>query len=323
MKTKFTIIYLVMIGVAYSLNGCKKESPIDKPQDGKQYDVSFKVEGFTKEESPMGPVMSTKSQSTNTTSDNPSIVNAVDTYLTDLDYFLYNSAGDLIQYSHQDYMEEDIEPFSYYGYEHFALNAGNYKLIVVGSMGGCSFPDSARYQSAAIIPGRREDLFYKELAFTVDEAFNINQTITIERIVGSLEVNQREMVGALWGGKPLVSYTTARRFPFDEENQDYQLREENLPWISGDFIPYQTIDFVSRNFVLPDRTGNFNTKVKIEIRAIREGGFIATKTFDDIIVQPNVKVVLKGTLTGNRGQQLFEINADSAWQNTVVHEFRR
>ena len=93
-----------------------------------------------------------------------------------------------------------------------------------------------------------------------------------------------------------------------------------LPQISGEVIPYKTSDFVSRGFILPDRSGSFNRPVFIFIPGVRSGQ-IAFREFNDIIVKPNFEVVLTGTLTGDRGQQYFDVSADSTWAGTDTHEF--
>lgn len=322
MKTRITFISLIVCFVAGTLNSCKKENIIDttSPEKGELHSVDFKVKAYTKEVIPMGPTMSTNTKGKSSANAEAANDNAVDSYLQELDYFLYDSSGTLISHVNQQNGVE-IGEWIHYGFNHYELYAGDYKLIVVGSMGGLSFPDSTNYTTAALVPGYVvEDIFYKEHAFTVNEENNTEETITIERIVGSIEVKQREMVGELWGGPPQILVHSVSSYPFDK-NQEYEILDPiQLPKISGEVVPYKTSDFVSRGFVLPDRSGSFNRPLYMIIPGVRSGQ-IAFREFDDIVVKPNFKVLITGTLTGDRGQQYFDVSADSTWAGTETHEF--
>lgn len=321
MKTRITLIGVVVCLIAATLNSCKKErmdTPL--PEKGELHDVNFEVKVYTKEVIPMGSVMSANANKKSSLNTNAATDNAVDTYIQELDYFLYDSNGTLVNHTNQQ-NGVVIGEWVHYGFNHYELYAGDYKLIVIGSMGGLSFPDSTNYATAALVPGYVvEDIFYKELAFTVNEENNTEETITIERIVGSIEVKQREMVGELWGGAPQILAYSVSKYPFDKNQEHEVLDPIQLPQISGEVVPYKTSDFVSRGFVLPDRSGSFNRTVMMIIPGVRSGQ-VAFKDFNDIIVKPNFKVLITGTLTGDRGQQYFDVVADSTWAGTVTHEF--
>lgn len=319
MKKQFTFIYyMLIITIVAGVSSCSKERIAVSDSDEELYEVSFKTEAFTKEEIGMGPVMATKQTNTKQANSTLAAIEDLSKFFPRLNFFLYNSSNDLVDYAAHIRYETDPDT---YGQTNFRLPAGSYKLVVVGSKGKTTFEDSSRYETAALIPGWQEDIFYKEERFTVDGKQNLQKTIRIERIVGSLEVNETEMVGGDWGGGPVVRYQSATRYPFDE-NQDYKIQEELiLPMITKEFAPWTTINFISRGIVLPDRSGSFNGKVWIYIPYEREGGSVATKRFDDVILSPGVKVILKGSLTGTTGQGRFDVTADSAWRDTIVTEF--
>lgn len=321
MKKKCMLIWCFIGFVGFTLSSCKKES-IDTPlpKNRELYKVNFAVKAYTTEVIPMGSMMSANAKGMNSLNTNAASANAVDSYLQELDYFLYDSAGTLVNHTNQQ-NGVVVGEWVHYGFNHYELYAGDYKLIVIGSMGGLSFPDSTNYSTAALVPGYVvEDIFYKEMAFTVNEENNTEETITIERIVGSIEVKQREMVGELWGGAPQILTYSVSKYPFDKNQEHEVLDPIQLPQISGDVVPYKTSDFVSRGFVLPDRSGSFNRPIMMIIPGVRSGQ-VAFKDFNDIIVKPNFKVLITGTLTGDRGQQYFDVAADSTWAGTDTHEF--
>lgn len=318
MKRKFTFIYYMFImTIVGGISGCSKDSVAIDDSDNELYEVSFKTEAFVKEEVGMGTLMATKQTNTKQANSTLSAIEDLSKFFPRLHFFLYNSSNDLVEYTA--FIRFESYPDTY-GQANFRLPKGSYKLVVVGSKGKTTFEDSSRYETAALIPGWQEDIFYKEERFTVDGKENLQKTVRIERIVGSLEVNETEMVEGNWGGGPVVRYQSATRYPFDK-NQDYKVEEFILPMITKEFAPWTTINFISRGIVLPDRSGSFNGKVWIYIPYERQGGSVATKIFDDVILSPSVKVILKGSLTGTTGQGRFDVIADSAWRDTIVTEF--
>lgn len=314
MKSFYTTT--LFLPVFFTFFSCEKTANVDDTpivtEDTTRYDISFKVSAFTKQDIPLGSLMSSRQ---NVYSANLPDSNAVFSYLKVLDYFLYNEQGQLVT-SRNQVNGSQVEEYVYYGEVAFALPKGKYKMVVIGSMGGLTFTDSTRYSTAYMSLGDTvEDIFYKEVNFNVDGINNIKETITIERIVGSLEVKQREMVDQLWAGKPEIRVRSVIKYPFDKNNPYFYPEEKLLlPQISGEPVRWQTIDFVSRGFILPDRSGSFDPQAYLFIRGTRMN-IIAEGNLENVVIKPNTKTILTGSITGDSGQQYFDVNADSTWNN--------
>lgn len=311
------LCYLIVATLLFG--SCKKESNTSIPIDEEEYEVRWRVSSFTQEVQPMGNLMSKKSEiEYDEDGNNPALK-----HLNRLDYFVYNTDGDLVRNSTQlNVFAPYSDPF---GRVAFTLPIGDYKMIVIGSsLVNIAFPDSARYATASLQPSDQpnQDIFYKEIPFQV-KANEINtNTIVIERIVGSLEVRLIETPNEDWTENPWVKVKTVVKYPFDE-NGDYEI-EEYYPFrhSTGTRIPGVTSEFVSGGMILPDRSGNFDCEPKITIAGQRLQ-LIRSQLVEGVIIKPNTKVVLKnnGTITEERGRDEFAVTADSTWGAQEIIQF--
>ncbi|MGK9124562.1 FimB/Mfa2 family fimbrial subunit [Olivibacter sp. SA151] len=310
-KGAFLLLFIIL---SIYLTGCNKTTDLVPAKDEKLYDATFKTTGFNIKSEPMGNGQMQKVASRQSTATVQS-EDAVQKYLEKLDYFLYDETDQLLQHRSQ-LRKVALPPYAYFGETAFTLPIGNYKLIVVGSMGTTVFRDSAQYNTAYLAPSKAmEDIFYKEIQFEVSGTEDVNETINIERIVGSLEVKLTESVNDIWGDRPIVYATTIVKYPFNP-NGTHESDVYFLPFISGQVIPWTTQNFVLRGYILPDRSGHFNVDPFIEIRGQRSGN-IAYKDFpNDIVISPNKKLIIEGSVTGEHKYQHFTISADSTWADT-------
>ncbi|HYH55028.1 MAG TPA: hypothetical protein VD772_00365 [Anseongella sp.] len=302
---------LVLLSVL--LVRCEKEpaSPLAEEQ---LYDVHFTVKGFTVEDVEMQNAQ-------------PENTGPAGSYLTDIDFFLYDDAGDLLSLTKQDDRIPAGNPnVCCYGENHYRLAEGNYKLIVVGSFGNLRYLDSANYATARLAPvmvapggvvvPEIKDIFYKELDFVVD-ADEIVDTLEIERLVGQLEVRLQETTDDLWRDARMT-YLNVVEFPFSKDRNP-KTERLILPLVSGQVEPWKNIELVFRGYVLPDKSGSFVTEPYIEV--FGPGlNILFDHTFEDVVVNPNRKVIVSGTLTGYSNQQNFYVLADSAFADTTYME---
>jgi len=128
----------------------------------------------------------------------------------------------------------------------------------------------------------------------------------------------------IWAGKPEIKFRTVLRYPFDPNSEYiYPFDFPYLPQISGEFIVGQIVEFVSSGFILPDRSGNFDSQASYLIPGVR-GNVVDMGGFDpDVIIKPNKKVILTGSVTRVNGDKIFDILADTTWSDTEVGEFWR
>lgn len=314
---KKQLLYLFFASI--SAISCEKTADIVLPTDENIYDIRFKVSSFSVEEEAIGKISSV-AQKNSKSSAQP--FNAVQDYLNLLDYFIYDESGKLVAQLSQDKSFFSPSPISYYGEAAFALPKGNYKMAVVGAVSEITFGDSTQFSTAYLAPSYVvEDIFFKLIDFNVTGDQDIEESIKLERIVGSIEIEEKESVTDRWGGRPQVTFKTVTRYPFDKNQKattDYLL----LPFVSGELTLWKTTTFISKGFMLPDRSGNFNPHINIMIPGERMNQ-IANKSFDNIIIRPNRKVTLQGSLTGLYQNQHTTITADSSWSDHDIIDFKQ
>lgn len=307
----FPLLFLGTLSIY--LGSCDKTKDLVPQKNEKLYGVTFTTTGFSIKDEPMKNGKMQKlagTQSANGTQ----TADAVQSYIEKLDYFLYDETHQLRRHATQ-LRREALPPYVRYGELSMELPIGNYKLIVVGSMGKTVFRDSAQYTTAYLAPsGGIDDLFYKEIQFQVTGNSDVNETINLERIVGNLEVKLTESVSDLWADV-IVHVATTIRYPFDP-NGTYESERIFLPLISGQILPWTTQNFVLRGYLLPDRSGQFDTAPYIEIQGQRMGN-IGFKDFSNpIVISPNRKLIIEGSVTGAYKYQHFTVSADSTWTGT-------
>lgn len=305
--------------------GCEKVGDIDQaPVDETLYNVRFSVNSFSVDDDPLGKVAVAKKKSTSSINTQAAVqqtFNAVQDYLNLLEYFIYDETGQLVRHISQDKSFVSPSPISYYGETALQLKKGNYKIVVIGTLTPLKFGNTKQFSTAYLSPSIYvEDIFFKVVDFTVTGDADKLETISIERIVASLEVNETESVTDLWGEVPQISYETVARYPFDASKK-CTYTNGFLSLVSGELALWKTVTFISTGYVLPDRSDHFNPNVYITIPG---QGFnqVASKNFDDLVIKPNRKLTLTGTLTGKYQNQHVDIVADSAWLEHKTVEFK-
>jgi len=313
---------------------CKKSSEdlITPITEAKKFEVSFKVTAFSQTDEPLSSKLAvTKSQSNGRSTTNDTVnEDAIENYIKRLDFFIYDGEGALIErvISHNEYYLTGK-----YNEKAFLLAAGNYRMIVVGSMGGLTFGDTTNYSTAYLQPKPVvEDIFYQEYKFDVNESDVLSNVINLKRIVASLEVRNRAFLTPnVEAGLPIVYVNSVNRFPFNPEGEYHYLYDGPpfdghnypgvvLPIVAGEQLWNRPVDIVYQGFVLSDRSVNFNGHPFVFQPASRSGdlgGFY----IDNVILKPNFKKILTSKGYKSIGGEFVTITADSAWEDVEEETF--
>lgn len=99
------------------------------------------------------------------------------------------------------------------------------------------------------------------------------------------------------------------KYPFDP-NGPYKSARVMLPHISGVAQQGSIITFVHRGYIIVNRSGKFDVQPDLYLRGPRFD--FAGKELTDIILKPNRKVVLSGSIL--EGAQQFSISTDTTWR---------
>ena len=180
---KKAIPYLLVIGLF--IISCKKEhssTPAPNPTDTTLYDVTFNVSGFSQTIK-----TASKTKQVNGQAINSNIQNNV----TVLYYFVRKLSGNGTGLTlRQDTTSENFGTLS----ERFA--AGKYGIYVIGAQDGFSGSGAnSGSSSGSTYNGRWKDTFLKGDTITVSDT-PVLEDLTLERVVGQLEVNITDLVPA-------------------------------------------------------------------------------------------------------------------------------
>lgn len=315
---------------------CEKtsEEQVAPVTETKKFEVSFKVTAFLQSEEPISSKLAAtrsqgKMEANTKTAENE---DAVESYIRRLDFFIYDGEGSLT--------ERLISPNEYsltgnYNERAFLLDEGSYTMIVIGSMGGLTFGDTTSYSTAYLQPKPVvEDIFYQEYKFDVNASDVVSNVINLKRIVASLEVRNRSFLRQnVEAGLPIVFVNSLSRFPFNPEGDYRYLYDEepigsggayypgiSLPRVIGEELWGRPIDVVYQGFVLPDRSGNFNSRPYVFQPASRSGD-LGGYYIEDVILKPNFKKILTSRDYQSIGGEFVTITADSAWEDVEEDTF--
>lgn len=297
MKQNLLLTGALLLG---SVAGCSDEDPPQPELSNNEiYPVSFTVGNLSQiiedypERQPEAPVKTE------------------DDFINFIDFFVYDSEGELAAIRQQDqYVIGEIDHF---GDAHFLLPKGDFKLIVVGSQYDMKYTDSTKYSTTYMVSAYRTgDIFYKELDFKVTGE-EIIESVKVERIVGMLEFQLTETPTDLVAGLYFI-YRTVVGFPFDKD-RPCEYTWTDMPQISGQLIPWQSSLLVFRGLVLPDRSGKFDTEPILTVHQARANAY--DKYLKGVIVQPNKKTIVTGSLVNSNLYHNFYVDADSVYGDTT------
>jgi len=164
-----------------------------------------------------------------------------------------------------------------------------------------------------------EDTFQDEFPITVS-AQNISQTITLNRVVGKLEVtlldnipaNADSLFVSNYGPGPANSFSDA----FAAVNNNYRFAIPASAKGRSNF----TIDIlIYNNIGIYYGDGSVHPVQQFTITCKDAGGnVLGTSTANPVAIYPNQKTILSGNLFNNSAPQSFTAQIDTAWSSGVT-----
>ena len=299
--------------IAFLFFSCKK----DHKQPGnttKLYDVKFNVTGFSQSISSVN--ISTNGLKTNTAPSSPG-------YLTDLYYLVYDANGKIVT---EVDMKSDSSSF---GTLSDKLAAGTYSFFFIGSHGKLAlgpdigYSNNFFYDDGSSTPrGNWDDTFFKSLKLTVSSA-GINQAITLNRIVGELQVTLLDNVPASAAKLKLdidSEIATYRYYPITTDTT-YAYTDPTGGNTIKSSVTYTipTAAIGTSNFSVYDILLNTYKPFSVTITCLdASNNVIATKTVSNVRCQKNTRTILSGDLFGS--ETGFGVALNNQWDPTINYQ---
>lgn len=103
------------------------------------------------------------------------------------------------------------------------------------------------------------------------------------------------------------------KYPFDP-NGSYEVDRIISPQhINGELKEGEVVEFVDLGHIIVDRSGKFD--INPEVGVMRPRGFyLEVRSFPDLILNPNRKIVISGSF--REGAQQFTFDVDTTWGTT-------
>lgn len=295
--------------------GCKKDH--GKPgtnTDGKLYNIKYNFTGLTDALQQTSGKTVVNSLQTNTAPSTPD-------YLTRLYYLVYNSNGKLIN---QVSVASDSSKFATLTDK---LAAGTYDVFFVASHGDLVFSMNLGYTGKNYFfygsgnnPSYQwDDTFFKAVTLTVSNA-DINQNVSLDRIVGQLQVNIEDNIPSNAAKLKLTITPEYGTYTFLPHSADttFALTNPSSGSSSATSVTYNIPDASKNqpNFKASDILINTVKPFSVVIACLdAANNVIATTTVNNITCQKNRRTILSGKLFGsNTG---FDPVLNNSWDPII------
>ena len=270
------------------LTGCKNDKQNTPSPSGKTYKVVFNASSSSQN------VNSTKGKVINDLKTNA--VGPVGSSAKILHYLVYDSSGNFLHIIKQD------STMSNFGIIADELPAGTYTFYFGAgqdsfrSVYQVHYFDSYHQEGSSPIWA---DWFYKKITLTITDS-NINQDVTLERMVGQLQLNIED---ALPSNVNRISITTTGELGHYDYTQDVFTYPEDVQSSFG--IPTAN----NKPTIL---IGNTSTPMTIKITCYANNSTVlAEKTIKNVQFTKNVKTILSGKLfAASQGDFTVGVNSD-------------
>ncbi|MCW3464828.1 FimB/Mfa2 family fimbrial subunit [Chitinophaga nivalis] len=304
---------LLLIPVLASLLfSCKKEdstSTTTVPKEKRP--VQFSIADFIREEENLGSAHGRAIQATASQDTAPAV------RLSDIYYLAYNDNGVKVSYRHQDTVNQRAT----FGTIADSLAPGTYTIVFIASekpiyTEALTFNNNinAHYfgpelTGVGVLP--MGDLFYKKLQVTVSAAGNIaTQPVTLDRIVGRLEVNILDALPATDNNGYIWTQVNPITLFYNIYNNTVRPPEYTWDW-RGTRINQNTF----RDYILGSDSA-FN--VTIHYRD-KNTGADQVKVINNVKCNTNKKTIIKGYLygvPGNPGGPAYQVRINQDWNTS-------
>jgi hypothetical protein len=307
------------------LFSCKKEhsgpTNTDKPS-AKNYSVNFNVKDFTKTIINGSSKLKVNSISTDSV--------PIKNYLSVLYYCVYDSNGRIFHALVQNSTQSN------FGNLADNLPAGTYTIVMAGAAGDKVFAnavgDNLRCSALSLLSspaglptttlnstyiynqgGTWDDTFFSKFQITVTG--NSNQAVTLNRIVGKLEIDILDAlpVNAAWVTISISPEATKYLY----SNEQLFFPTQNASSGTSTTVPASAIG--TTHFSPSMIVANTVKPFKVNITCYdASGSVIATAAVDDVICQVNTRTILSGKLFDNIvNNNQFSVSLNANWNTPV------
>ncbi len=301
---------LLIAALAVSLfSSCKREHAAIDPS-GKKYKVSFNVTNFVQKQT----AFALRHHASNLASSDT--LTDISSYLDVLYYIVYDGT-----HAVRLPLMQDSTYCSTMGMITDSLPAGTYTIAIIAGKQGLAinnygFIANANFGYAGYF---WQDTFWDEFTITVGSS-NINQDVTLKRVVGKLEVKIFDNMPA---NADSLSVTINPEIL--SKQVDGGTNNGSTPTASSTFtvaIPASAKGLP--NFTLDRLVGDTQDINTVTITCKDAGNnILGTATVNNVVFTNNVKTILSGNLFGGPGganSQSFTIKVDTAWNSTPLHQ---
>jgi hypothetical protein len=295
------IVLIVIISAMFF--SCKQEKHTVTPS-GKKYKVTFNVAGFNQKQTSFSLSKRVLDVSTDT-------VTNIRSYLDILYYAAFSSSHPVNEFP---LMQDST--MANMGTITDSLTAGTYNLYFWAGKKGLINPDFSLEPSSTFgYNGPWQDTFWNNVTVTVGTA-NLNQTVTLKRIVSKLRVKILDNIPAN-ADSLIVSV--------QKDGSNMFLGEAGFGGPSGDAVRNFAIKIPASakgqpNFTLERIMGNglvFNVVITCKTAS---NSVLGTTTVENVTTSSNMTSELSGNLFGSlRSSQSFNVKIDTAWNTTPIN----
>jgi hypothetical protein len=295
-------ILLLCIAVALTFFSCKKDHSALTTVSGKKYRIAFTISNFEQQRASFSLAKQRSLSLQHNLADTLSGMAATN-YL-DLLYFCVFDANQHLVTT----ITQDSTFCDQFGLITDSLPQGQYTVAIVAGKNGLQINNSSghffNYGGLAW-----QDTFWDSFTITVGSS-PISQDVTLNRIVGKLEVTLLDNVPANADSLFIsVDGDAINKSLFDASSGGY--KTTGFPV----FIPASTAG--KPNFTVDRLIGGVNYPFDVSLSWKDSGNHLSPVTkVSSITVIANEKTVLSGNLfglTGNNNQQSFVVKVDTAW----------
>jgi hypothetical protein len=356
-------ILIAIAAISLLAASCKKDIQTqtgrDKPagtaNSGKKYKVTYTLDGFSQTTKPISLRASAKNIKT-------AAVDTLSQAVTQYYYIVYNSAGDEVKRIKRFYGQPGLNYYHedgvYYGTSNplgleyrsttdpynvitDSLAAGTYTIVVAGSDNDISanYHDSnwADFDNIAYLPLAQakvypnmgldlvpvsQVIYFGKTTITVGSGDSA-QGITINRVVGQVEVNIEDAIPANVSSISIAAIGNHAAFLFNSETSaESAFGEDEVTYniITGQVT---AADIGTTNFKVSGYILNTTTPVSIVVKAFdSQQNLITFKRIDNVQFSKNKRTILSGHLfTPNTSPQQFNIYLNQAWNADINVDF--
>jgi hypothetical protein len=276
--------------IAMVLLSCKKDKN-ENPEEGKKYQVSLNVSGFTQTITDIKTTSTGGGLQTSAISPVADIANV-------LHYFVYNASNQLVGELHQ------TSATANFGTVTDTFSPGTYTVAILAGMGGpTDYSGQDRYFSTG-----GYDTYFKKTTITVTSG-PVEQNVTLDRIVGQLQIKITDAI------------------PVETKTISVQVSDYKHSMLTGDiqndkpYSLYKTITVPDAAKGLPDflitsYVSKFGTPLTVIITASNTAGAnIARVTINNVMFSANTRTLLSGALFDS-GTNGFTTSFNETWDST-------